>query len=237
MKKNVLITGASTGLGRSVALSLSASGWRVFAGIRKVADGKALTAAAEGELVPVRLDVALEQSLQRRQGVGAGNAEVLGRKGRVVNVGRKGPEALFVGRDLAGQTHAEVGAAMEAAAEGDHARPAGRCPGDFDGVLHGLGPGGNEDRPGVFDWRDGAQLFGKLYRGRVRSHHDAGMTEGVQLLVQRSDHGRVAVPGVDHGYAGAKVDVSLALHVPEFRVAGARREHRKQVAHAAGERL
>lgn len=63
MKKNVLITGASTGLGRSVALSLSASGWRVFAGIRKVADGKALTAAAEGELVPVRLDVAKYDSV------------------------------------------------------------------------------------------------------------------------------------------------------------------------------
>jgi NAD(P)-dependent dehydrogenase (short-subunit alcohol dehydrogenase family) len=63
MKKNVLITGASTGLGRSVALSLAASGWRVFAGIRKVADGKALTAAAEGELVPVRLDVAKHDSV------------------------------------------------------------------------------------------------------------------------------------------------------------------------------
>ncbi|MFU8821566.1 MAG: SDR family oxidoreductase [Gammaproteobacteria bacterium] len=63
MKKNVLITGASTGLGRSVALSLAASGWRVFAGIRKVADGKALTAAAEGELIPVRLDVAKHDSV------------------------------------------------------------------------------------------------------------------------------------------------------------------------------
>jgi NAD(P)-dependent dehydrogenase (short-subunit alcohol dehydrogenase family) len=63
MKKNVLITGASTGLGRSVALSLAASGWRVFAGIRKVTDGKALTAAAEGELIPVRLDVAKHDSV------------------------------------------------------------------------------------------------------------------------------------------------------------------------------
>lgn len=63
MKKNVLITGASTGLGRSVALSLAASGWRVFAGIRKGADGKALTAAAEGELIPVRLDVAKQDSV------------------------------------------------------------------------------------------------------------------------------------------------------------------------------
>ena len=63
MKKNVLITGASTGLGRSVALSLAASGWRVFAGIRKAADGKALTAAAQGELIPVRLDVAKQDSV------------------------------------------------------------------------------------------------------------------------------------------------------------------------------
>jgi NAD(P)-dependent dehydrogenase (short-subunit alcohol dehydrogenase family) len=63
MKKNVLITGASTGLGRSVALSLAGSGWRVFAGIRKPADGKALTDAAEGELIPVRLDVAKQDSV------------------------------------------------------------------------------------------------------------------------------------------------------------------------------
>lgn len=63
MTKNVLITGASTGLGRTVALTLAASGWRVFAGIRKVADGKALTAAAEGELIPVRLDVAKHDSV------------------------------------------------------------------------------------------------------------------------------------------------------------------------------
>lgn len=58
MKQNVLVTGASTGLGRSMALRLSASGWRVFAGVRKAADARSVAAEAEGELVPVMLDVA-----------------------------------------------------------------------------------------------------------------------------------------------------------------------------------
>lgn len=58
MKQNVLVTGASTGLGRSMALRLSASGWRVFAGVRKAADARSVAADAEGELVPVMLDVA-----------------------------------------------------------------------------------------------------------------------------------------------------------------------------------
>ncbi|MFU8895242.1 MAG: SDR family oxidoreductase [Gammaproteobacteria bacterium] len=58
MKKNVLITGCSTGLGRSTALMLSSAGWRVFAGVRKPADAKSLKAEAEGDLVPLQFDVA-----------------------------------------------------------------------------------------------------------------------------------------------------------------------------------
>ncbi|HRP34969.1 MAG TPA: SDR family oxidoreductase [Gammaproteobacteria bacterium] len=63
MKKNVLITGCSTGLGRSVALLLAASGWRVFAGVRKAADAKSLQAEAEGELTPLLFDVARPDAL------------------------------------------------------------------------------------------------------------------------------------------------------------------------------
>jgi NAD(P)-dependent dehydrogenase (short-subunit alcohol dehydrogenase family) len=58
MKKNALVTGCSTGLGRSTALMLAARGWRVFAGVRTQADGDSLRAEATGELRPLQLDVA-----------------------------------------------------------------------------------------------------------------------------------------------------------------------------------
>jgi NAD(P)-dependent dehydrogenase (short-subunit alcohol dehydrogenase family) len=63
MSKNALITGTSTGIGRSTALKLAAEGWRVFAGVRKEADAKSLEAEAEGELRPLILDVADTRSV------------------------------------------------------------------------------------------------------------------------------------------------------------------------------
>ena len=54
----VLITGASTGIGRACALRLDRSGWRVFAGVRKQTDADSLTAEASNLLTPVTIDVA-----------------------------------------------------------------------------------------------------------------------------------------------------------------------------------
>jgi NAD(P)-dependent dehydrogenase (short-subunit alcohol dehydrogenase family) len=55
--KSVVITGASTGIGEACAMRLDKRGWRVFAGVRKEADGEALTAKASDRLTPVILDV------------------------------------------------------------------------------------------------------------------------------------------------------------------------------------
>lgn len=52
----MLVTGASTGIGRETALLLQRDGFTVFAGVRKAVDGEALAAAASG-IVPVLLDV------------------------------------------------------------------------------------------------------------------------------------------------------------------------------------
>ncbi|MEO1029070.1 MAG: SDR family oxidoreductase [Pseudomonadota bacterium] len=54
--KSVVITGASTGIGRATAEHLAAKGWTVFAGVRKKADGKVLT-DAEPRIKPIILDV------------------------------------------------------------------------------------------------------------------------------------------------------------------------------------
>jgi NAD(P)-dependent dehydrogenase (short-subunit alcohol dehydrogenase family) len=65
----VLITGASTGIGRSTALHLAAQGYTVFAGVRREADGAALVAAAPAadasRVVPVLLDVTRDEDIQR----------------------------------------------------------------------------------------------------------------------------------------------------------------------------
>ena len=53
----MLVTGASSGIGRAAALTLARAGYRVFAGVRRREDGEALTRAAAGDLTPLYLDV------------------------------------------------------------------------------------------------------------------------------------------------------------------------------------
>ncbi len=55
--KSVLLTGASTGIGRASALRMDAEGWRVFAAVRREEDAAALREAGSERLVPVMLDV------------------------------------------------------------------------------------------------------------------------------------------------------------------------------------
>ena len=61
----VVVTGASTGIGRAIALALDTNGFLVFAGVRKQDDGIALSREAENGLTPVILDVTDESSIAR----------------------------------------------------------------------------------------------------------------------------------------------------------------------------
>src|SRR5277367_4344049 len=53
----IVITGASTGIGRECALYFDRLGYRVFAGVRKASDGEALIKNASPRLNPVIIDV------------------------------------------------------------------------------------------------------------------------------------------------------------------------------------
>jgi NAD(P)-dependent dehydrogenase (short-subunit alcohol dehydrogenase family) len=55
--RSVVVTGASTGIGRASALHLDAAGWRVFAGVRREQDAESLRKAASERLIPLRLDI------------------------------------------------------------------------------------------------------------------------------------------------------------------------------------
>ncbi|MEW9515196.1 SDR family oxidoreductase [Streptomyces tubercidicus] len=61
----VVITGASSGLGKDCALHLERRGFRVFAGVRRTEDGARLRAeASSARLRPVLMDVTGEESLR-----------------------------------------------------------------------------------------------------------------------------------------------------------------------------
>jgi NADP-dependent 3-hydroxy acid dehydrogenase YdfG len=62
--KVVLVTGASSGIGRATALALSAAGARVAIGARRIDRLAALVDAAPGEVVPLQLDVTDPASVQ-----------------------------------------------------------------------------------------------------------------------------------------------------------------------------
>ncbi|HEX6586939.1 MAG TPA: SDR family NAD(P)-dependent oxidoreductase, partial [Solirubrobacterales bacterium] len=59
----VVITGASTGIGRAAALHLDEKGYRVFAGVRKQRDANELKEAASERLTPITIDVTEVRSI------------------------------------------------------------------------------------------------------------------------------------------------------------------------------
>jgi NAD(P)-dependent dehydrogenase (short-subunit alcohol dehydrogenase family) len=59
----VVITGASTGIGKASALRLDEKGVRVFAGVRSESDGASLRQNASDRLTPVLIDVSIPETI------------------------------------------------------------------------------------------------------------------------------------------------------------------------------
>ena len=61
----VVVTGTSTGIGAATAIALADKGFRVFAGVRREADGQALESRTSGELTPVTFDITDETGIAK----------------------------------------------------------------------------------------------------------------------------------------------------------------------------
>ena len=92
----VVVTGASTGIGRATALHLGSLGFDVLAGVRRRRDGERLASEATGRITPVILDVTDADSIEaaaRRIGDRLGDG---GLHGLVNNAGVAEPAPMEI---------------------------------------------------------------------------------------------------------------------------------------------
>ncbi|HEX8992984.1 MAG TPA: SDR family oxidoreductase [Anaerolineales bacterium] len=85
--KAVVITGASTGIGRASALYMDRLGWHVYAGVRRRSDAASLRAEGSDRLLPVTLDVTDRNSIQAALQVVSDDVGASGLSGLVNNAG------------------------------------------------------------------------------------------------------------------------------------------------------
>lgn len=85
--RSVLITGASSGIGRATALRLDAAGWRVFAGVRREEDAEAIASVASPRLVPLLLDITDSEQIAASKATVLDSVGATGLDGLVNNAG------------------------------------------------------------------------------------------------------------------------------------------------------
>ena len=83
----VVITGCSTGIGRTTTRMLDRDGWRVFAGVRGEEDAESLRADCSSRVQPVLLDVTQPASIEQAAKDVAGALGDDGLAGLVNNAG------------------------------------------------------------------------------------------------------------------------------------------------------
>jgi len=85
--KNILITGASTGIGYSAAQAFTAAGYETYGTVRKPADGKRVSKALGKNFHPLQLDVTSEAAVKRGVASLAKSLKGAGLDGLINNAG------------------------------------------------------------------------------------------------------------------------------------------------------
>ena len=106
----VVVTGASSGIGRACALELDRAGYQVFASVRKTKDAALLKKAASEHLTPILMDVTDESSIRSAASIVAQAVGNSGLVGLVNNagIGVSGPVEFIAADDLRRQFEINV---------------------------------------------------------------------------------------------------------------------------------
>src|SRR5690606_37915177 len=80
---------------------------------------------------------------------------------------------------------------------------------------------------------DRVKPLGEAHVIFVRRDLEADVTERLQLLLDGGDHLRMLMTGIDHGDAGGKVDIALALRAPAHGVLARPEADRRRMTGAA----
>src|SRR5688572_16717821 len=83
----VVVTGASSGIGRACVTQLERLGFRVFAGVRKEADGQRLRDESRGNVTPLSIEITDEDSIRSAAAEVGGSVGEQGLAGLVNNAG------------------------------------------------------------------------------------------------------------------------------------------------------
>ena len=77
------------------------------------------------------------------------------------------------------------------------------------------------------------QLFAHFNERRIRHNHSASVRDFFKLFINPLHHQRVAVAGVHHCDAATKIDITIALNIPDFGILSLCRHHGSTHADAA----
>lgn len=87
LRKHVLVTGCSSGIGRFAAVELAKQGWHVIAGVRRQEDAESLIQEQSSNLTPLLLDIASAESVRAASSVVGDLVKDQGLSGLVNNAG------------------------------------------------------------------------------------------------------------------------------------------------------